>query len=327
MIIRRRGIVNKKRVVFQASPSLALIKYWGKEDLQANTPATPSLAVTLDGLFSRTIVIPDTQDSVAINGTAVEMNRYVSFFDALRHHLHTDMRFRAHSTNSFPTAAGLASSASGYAALTCACARLCGSSASPRELSAIARFGSASAARSLFGGFTRLDAGARHAMPIHDAGHWPELRIVVVAVTQSKKHLSSRQAMERSRITSPYFETWLSTTANGFERAVEAVDRRDLPTLGALMRASYLGMFTTMFTSTPPVIYWLPDSLEVIHMCERLRGEGIQAYETMDAGPQVKIVCEAPDLEGILARLADANSDWSVTVASPGKAPELVDEE
>lgn len=314
------------RVTVRASPSLALIKYWGKLDTERNLPATPSLAVTLDRLFSTTTVTPADADRVYLDGVPGDPHRYFQFFDTLRARLGTSLCFSAESTNSFPTAAGLASSASGFAALVCACARAAGVDAADETLSAIARVGSASAARSLYGGFVGLDAGAEAARPIHPASHWPEFRIIVVAVTTGPKHTSSRSAMDLARSTSPYYREWVSSSAAWYAEALEALAERDITRLGGLMRSSYLAMFSTMFTSNPPVIYWLPGSLEVIKRCEELRAEGIPAWETMDAGPQVKIACEAPHVEAIIDAIDPERSGWQITVAAPGAAPEIIEE-
>jgi diphosphomevalonate decarboxylase len=319
----------RRKVVFRASPSLALIKYWGKADPVLNTPATPSIAVTLGGLSSTTEVVAAEEDSVTVDGEKADVERYRGYFETLRSTLATTIRFGATSRNDFATSAGLASSASGFAALTCACARLAGSDADTATLSAIARAGSASAARSLFGGFTALEAGATAAIPLYPADYWNEFRVVIVELTAAKKPVSSREAMERAKSTSPYYDRWVDEAPRLFREALSALERRDLEALGELMRASYLAMFSTMFTSRPPVIYWLPESLEVIHECAALRSRGIGAWETMDAGPQVKIATTAASVDAVVAAvgLPDAGGTRRITVASPGGAPSLVAEE
>ncbi len=300
----------------RASPSLALLKYWGKRSGRHNLPATPSLAVALEALKTTTRVRFAERDEVLVDGRPQDPERYAPFFAEVRRLLAAELRFHAESTNNFPAAAGLASSSSGFAALAVACATLC-ASAAPTEsvrrraaalslgrLSALARLGSASAARALFGGFVLLPAGVRSARQLAPAEHWPELRILIAVVTEKAKELSSRTAMERTRLTSPYFKSWVRSAGKELPEAIEGVMHRDLERLGLAMRRSYLRMFGTMLACDPPVIYWAPESLALIRACAELRTEGLGAWETMDAGPQVKILCLAPELPPIKERLS-----------------------
>ncbi len=127
--------------------------------------------------------------------------------------------------------------------------------------------------------------------------------MLVAVVTQEAKELSSRVAMERTRLTSPYYRSWVRSAAAELPEAVEAVMRCDLERLGRAMRRSYLRMFASMLACDSPVLYWAPESLALIRACELLRAEGIGAWETMDAGPQVKVLCLAHELPGIRKRL------------------------
>ena len=124
-----------------ASPSLALIKYWGKKRMPGNLTATPSLAVTLGGLETETQVYPGPEDFVLLNGKVQEAERYRGFFEHLRRRLKVDQHFHVRTQNNFPSSAGLASSSSGFAALTCAAARAVDRALSPQALSATAYSG------------------------------------------------------------------------------------------------------------------------------------------------------------------------------------------
>jgi len=301
--------------VCTASPSLALLKYWGKRGGRKNLPATPSLAVSLEALKTTTRVRIADRDEVIVDGKLQDPERYAPFFAEARRLLGVEIRFHAESVNTFPAAAGLASSSSGFAALALACATLAASPAggaparrraaapSPARLSALARLGSASAARALFGGFVLLPAGGRFARQLAPADHWPELRILVAVVAEEAKELSSRVAMERTKMTSPYYRPWVRSAAAELPEAVEALMRRDLERLGGAMRRSYFRMFASMLACDPPILYWAPESLALIRACERLRAEGIGAWETMDAGPQVKVLCLAHELPRVRQRL------------------------
>ncbi len=197
-------------VACRASPSLALLKYWGKQEAGDNLPATPSLAVTLGGLYTDTSVRLAEKDSLVVGGAPQDPGRSERFFDCLRSRLEVSHRFEASSVNSFPTAAGLASSSSGFAALAAACARAAGREVPLEDLSAIARIGSVSAARSVFGGFVLLPAGAHSARQVFDASHWPDLRIVAAVTRRGSKPVSSRDAMRETSERSPFYRDWVS---------------------------------------------------------------------------------------------------------------------
>jgi diphosphomevalonate decarboxylase len=311
------------QAVCRASPSLALIKYWGKTDPEENLPATPSLAVTLGGLNTETTVrFTHGEDTVILDGRVQDDRRFEAFFRRLRDRLGAEHRFHVVSRNDFPSAAGLASSSSGFAALTCACARLANGGLGPGELSEIARFGSASAARSIFGGFVVLRAGARAAEPWLPADHWPELRIVLAITTSASKEFSSRWAMECTRKTSPFYDAWLRSSADLFPSALDALKRRDLEELGRAVRLSTMRMHAAILASDPPLIYWLPSTLAVIRECRELRDTGIGAWETADAGPQVKILCLRPDVRRVVERIEALPFGIHTRVAEPGGAPE-----
>lgn len=302
-----------------AGPSLALIKYWGKRSAAENTPATGSLAVTLAGLESRTEVAFDDRDSVVVNGQEQPTVRFTAFLEGLRADLGLAGRGMAvSSTNNFPTAAGLASSSSGFAALAGAVAALAGVEASPARLSALARIGSGSATRPVFGGFTVFDAGALAAEPEQDEDFWPEFRVVLCVVREGEKATSSRAGMESSRTTSPYYGPWVETSPALLARARWALADKDWSRLGPLVRQSYLRMFGTMFSAEPPLIYWQPESLALIQALEALRRDGFTAWETMDAGPQVKVFCPADQAEALVAELDRRVPGLRFLTAAPG---------
>lgn len=310
--------------VCEASPSLALLKYWGKLDPLKNTPATPSLGVSLAGLTTRTVVTASEEqagDRVLVEGREQPVDRYLSFFETLRSKLRTRMRFSVESSNSFPTSAGLASSSSAFAALAYACVAAAGRQLERVELSALARVGSASAARAVFGGFTLLPAGARSARQLFDEHHWPELRVLVTLITRGPKDKSSRDAMEASRRTSPLYAAWVKDASRELPDALAALERRDLEQLGEAARRSYLRMFATMLSADPPILYWLPETLSIIHECERMRKAGIGVWETMDAGPQVKLVCLAGEVAAVRQGLAVLLPELEVIECAAGPPP------
>ncbi|MCK4516557.1 MAG: diphosphomevalonate decarboxylase [Spirochaetaceae bacterium] len=321
-------------VVAEASPSLALIKYWGKLSGGVNVPATSSLAVTLGALQSRSTISDRgrdgneaaTEDLIVIDGARQPTEPFLPVLNEMRSrargsHAGEPHAVRVESSNNFPTAAGLASSSSGFAALVVGLDALFGTSLPTSELSSIARLGSGSAARAVYGGFSIWPAGAKHAEPLVPGDHWPDLRVLVVVLQTSPKAVSSRTGMERSRLTSPFYNSWVQSSETLFETAQSAVTARDLEKLGMAMRQSYLRMFSTMFTSDPPLIYWLPESLAVIRRCEELRARGIPVWETMDAGPQVKLLTLASHEADVTAAIGDAVPGAAVISSAIGDGP------
>ncbi len=323
-------------VLCRAHPSLALIKYWGKSDRRRNLPATPSLAVTLAGVHTETRVRPAQADCVVLDGSEQPPERYAAFFEAVRRRLRTPVRFHAESTNSFPTAAGLASSSSGFAALAAACVRAAGGELSAAELSALARVGSASAARSLFGGFTLLPARGLQARQLFPESHWTELRVLVALASLEAKPFSSRQAMEATRRSSPFYRAWLASSGSLLDEAVAALERRDLSRLGEAARLSYSRLHAALLACDPPLLYWLPRTVALVRACAELRHRGLGAWETIDAGPQVKVLClaaEAAQIADALREAADASatggepSALRILECRPGPGPEVRVEE
>ena len=315
-------------VLVRAAPSLALVKYWGKSDAGRNLPATSSLAVTVTGLYTEVrLQASPGRDDLSVAGTVVPAARHGPFFDAARATLGVATHYRADASNNFPGAAGLASSASLFAALALGCAALAGRDIPRERLSALARVGSASAARALWGGFSTLEAGAECAGGAFPEDHWPELRLLVAVTSRRRKPLPSRDAMLHVAATSPYYPAWAATAPATFQAALEAVRARDLERLGPHMRASYLRMFGTMLAADPPINYLLPQSLRVLEVLEDLRAAGVGAWETMDAGPQVKIACLANDVERVRAALLTGSdlSTHDLIETAPGPGPCIVD--
>ena len=304
--------------VCRASPSLALLKYWGKLPNGDNLPATPSLAVTLGGLYTDTSARISDADSVSIHRARQDNGRYAAFLECLRSRLGVSLRFEARSVNSFPTAAGLASSSSGFAALAGACARAAGKELPPEELSEIARIGSVSAARSVFGGFVLLPAGARSARQVFTPDHWPELRIVVAVTHTGPKPLSSREAMRETGSRSPYYGQWVSESQALLLEALPALAARDLEKLGDIARSSYSMMHAALLACSPPILYWLPATVALIHACGALRRQGIGAWETIDAGPQVKILCLERDVAQVTAVVKECVPGIETFLCFPG---------
>jgi len=312
----------------RACANIALAKYWGKADAKRNVPAVPSISLTLDQLVTETRVRFDpslSSDLVRLDGrraTATESERVVAMLDRVRRDARLRMKAHVTSHNQFPTAAGLASSASGFAALAASASAAAGIRFNARRLSALARASSASAARSIYGGFVELPAGSRGdaelaARPIAAPGHW-NLRLVIALTEPGQKKVGSSEGMERSRKTSPYYEAWLEQAPKWARKIKRAIKERELDTLGVAMEQSTLAFHCCAITSDPPILYWAPATLAALATVRGLRERGVPAWATMDAGPHVKALCSLGDASRVrqaLDRTAGVTRTW---VAKPG---------
>ena len=304
-----------KTVVVEAHPNIALIKYWGKRDLELNLPAVPSLSVTLDHFRTRTSLTWDAAaDEVVLDGVTVTGSGRARVLAQLDRVAPARPPCRVVSDNNFPTAAGLASSSSGFAALTLAAAAAGDQDLAPRRLSVLARQGSGSACRSLWGGWVAWDRGEAddgsdsHGRPVAPRDHW-DLRVVVALVSAGKKGVGSTEGMERSRRTSAYYRAWCDTAQADLEDGLAALAARDLPRLGAAMERSTTKMHACMQTSVPSIRYWKPATVAVLDTVDALRREGVGAWSTMDAGPNVKVLCTAADAPAVADAIRSLDLD------------------
>ena len=312
-----------------AHANIALAKYWGKADTGANMPAVPSLSLTLAALRSTTTAGADPAldaDEVTLDGapaTGRARERVVRLLDELRTLTGTGARLRVSSHNDFPTAAGLASSASGFAALALAGAHALGTPLSAATLSAVARRASASAARSLFGGFVVLRLGAESAEPILESAAWP-LAMVIAVTASGPKSVSSTDGMGHTRATSPYYPAWVAAAPALFDQVERAVRAHDLEQLGAATEQSALMMHASMLAARPALLYLSPATLRAMERVRALRSAGTPAFYTMDAGPHVKVLCEAGSADGVAGALRAVEGVERVIVSGIGPAAHLV---
>lgn len=314
-----------------ANANIALAKYWGKATDGANLPAVPSLSLTLEGLRTRTRVGVDAalgEDELVLDGRAAsgrEKERVSRLLGEVRALAGSKAFARVESVNDFPTAAGLASSASGFAALAVAASHAYGVALSAREQSAMARRASASAARSLFGGYVELGARAEAAEPVLDGDAFP-LRMLIAVTARGPKSVGSTEGMQRTRETSPYYAGWLSAAPEVFERAKRAVLERDLEALGTAMEESALMMHASMLAARPAIVYFAPATLGAMAAVRALRQAGTLAYFTMDAGPHVKVLTRSADEAAVTAALAAVPGVERVIPSGPGGPARRVDE-
>jgi diphosphomevalonate decarboxylase len=331
----RASGATMKRVVVEARTNIALVKYWGKRDPRLNLPAVGSLSLTLAGLATRTELRFDpalAADQLFLDGKLAAgkpLERVSNFLDLVRARAGFPHRAAVRSANNFPTAAGLASSASGFAALALAATRAAGLEDDPRALSQLARVGSGSAARSIFGGFVLLHRGERADGADCFAEHiadW-DLRLVLGVAGEGPKSTLSTDGMAHTAETSPYFRAWVDAHPADLVDARDAVLRRDLPALGEVAERSCLRMHASALAARPGIVYWSGATVEGFHAVRALRASGTGAWFTNDAGPHVKALCAPADAEQVAAALAAVPGITRTIVCAPGGPATVIEEE
>ncbi len=331
-----------RTVSARAHAHIALVKYWGKRDAELNLPAAGSLSLTLGALTTIATVAPmeGARDELQLDGRAIAgpaLARFSAWADLVREAAAApELRFRVESANDFPTASGLASSASAYAALALALSRAAGLELAPAELSVLARRGSGSAARSIFGGLvvmrpgTRADGRDAHGEELVSADElaraWPLAMVVAVVGGGRVKSLSSRAAMEHCAETSPLYPSWLTAVPGDLAAARAAIERRDLHALGEVAEQSALTMHAAALASRPAIAYFRPATIALIDAVQELRRGGTTAYFTMDAGPHVKVLTTPAEASAVAARVRQVDDVSQVIVSAPGGGAEIVSE-
>jgi diphosphomevalonate decarboxylase len=301
-----------------APANIAFVKYWGARDLERALPVNPSISMTLSRCVSHSTVehLPgEAGDEVLLasdDGSLAPAPE--AFADRVRRHLarvreaaRAGGAFRVATRNSFPAAAGLASSASGFAALTLAATAAAGLELSREKLSDLARLsGSGSAARSLLGGYVEWPRGRdedeAHAFALAPASHW-DLRDVIALVDRDPKAVPSLEGHRRAP-SSPYFERRQALLPARLGAVRLAIALRDLAALGSVLEEEAIDLHLIAMSSRPAIFYWTPATLAVLAAVRRLRLEGISAWATLDAGPNVHVICDPGGEEAVAAALA-----------------------
>ncbi|MFC6261893.1 diphosphomevalonate decarboxylase [Levilactobacillus fujinensis] len=314
-------------VTARAHTNIALVKYWGKADTDLIIPQTSSLSLTLDQFYTDTTVQFDdhlTADEIRVNDhllSATAGQKVHKFLNLVREQTQRTSFARVTSVNHVPTAAGLASSASAFAALAGAASRAAGLNLDRTALSRLARRGSGSATRSIFGGFVEWQAGhddaSSFAKPLEEDVNWP-IAMVALVLDAHRKKISSRQGMQTSVTTSPYYSAWKDVVAHDLVAIKPAILARDFITTGEILEANAMRMHALTLSSQPPYSYFNGDTLAAMQTVQQLRDTGIACYYTLDAGPNVKVFCQVADLPVITEHFAQQFGAQNVIVAHPG---------
>lgn len=315
-----------------ANANIAFIKYWGNADEALRLPANPSLSMNLDGLRTVTTVTWEAetgQDSLIINGNTADAKatqRVSAHLDSIRRRLKLDVRAAVSSENNFPMGAGIASSASSFAALTVAAVAAAGATLTERELSSIARLGSGSASRSIPAGYVEWCTGETHedsvAYTIAPTDYW-DLVDVIGVISTGHKDVGSREG-HGTAITSDYQVARVETAPARLERCKEALFARDFAKFAEVVEHDSNMMHAVMMTSQPALFYWQPASLLLMDSVKRWRAEGLSVCYTLDAGPNVHCLTTATDADEIERRVKALAEVQNVLRASVGGGASVI---
>ncbi|KRN33580.1 diphosphomevalonate decarboxylase [Weissella halotolerans] len=324
-----------KHYTAKAHTNIALLKYWGKADSELIIPTTSSISLTLNEFYTQTTVWFDStldQDRVVLDGILLSTKastKVVHLLNLVRQLSGLTSYAHVESHNHVPTAAGLASSASAFAALAGAASRASGLTLSRQDLSRLARRGSGSASRSIFGGFAQWERGhsdlTSFAKPIMEEVTWP-IQLVTVLINDQPKKVSSRTGMQLAQTSAPGYQQWVADTNAANSAALTAIFNQDLATLGCLAEENALAMHALNPTATPPFTYLTTQSWAVIRLAQTLRNnKGIPVYATMDAGPNVKLISQPHDTSVIMQALHQILPNVQTQIATPGPGINIVE--
>jgi len=317
-----------------ARANIAFIKYWGNLDDDLRLPMNGSISMTLDRLRTVTTVEFSpalAEDEIEVDGeepSAGAKARIVSHLDHLRTLAGKPLKAHVASVNDFPTGVGLASSASGFAALTLAAAGALEMGLEDRGLSTLARLGSGSATRSIWGGYVEWVAGAKHedsfASQIAPPEHW-EICDCIALVSTEAKEVASSEGHKLAK-SSPLYSARLSQVKEDLDRVREAILSRDFESLGSVAEREALSLHAIMMTSQPSLLYWTPATVRVMKEVRSWREEGHSVYFTIDAGPNVHLLTLPSCVEEIERALGEVEGVKEVIVCRPGQGVRLIEE-
>ncbi|XOB40395.1 MAG: diphosphomevalonate decarboxylase [Candidatus Nealsonbacteria bacterium] len=324
-----------------ANANIALVKYWGKRNKELILPNNTSISMTADGLYAHTTVEFDKkykEDMFVLNGRELregskEYDEYIGLFlKTVRENAKEESRVKIVSNNNFPTAAGLASSAAGFAALAAALNKALNLDLDKKDLSILARRGSGSATRSIFGGFVEWKKGEKkdgsdsYAEQIASLTYWPDFRMIACITSKKQKKVSSRAGMARTVATSPMYKSWLLGIEQDIEKVKKGILKRDFTLVGKTAEENCLKMHATMITTQPAIIYWNKSTIETIQSVIDWRNKGLECYFTIDAGPQVKIMCLEKNVSQLIKRCKKLEGVKDVIVIKPGEGAKITNE-
>lgn len=316
-----------------AHPNIAFIKYWGNRDDELRLPASSSLSMNLGSLYTRTTVQFDPsrqEDDLLLNGEPAspdQKHRVSEFLDLVRTMAAIQLKASVSSESNFPSGAGIASSSSAFAALALAACAAAGLQLEEPSLSRLARRGSGSAARSVPSGFVVWQAAdlddESFAVSIAPPEHWSLVDCIAI-VNEGHKAVGSTEG-HKLAATSPLQAARLAGAPQRLDFCQKAIMDRNFSSFADLVELDCHLMHAVMMTSRPPLQYWLPASLAIMDAVRTWRKAGLSVCYTLDAGPNVHVLCPASDAETLLARLQEIPGVIRVLRANPGGRARLLD--
>jgi len=300
-----------KKVIVRSPVNIALIKYWGKANEQLVLPTTTSVSLTLTDLWTET-TFEEGNFSFELNNKPADLQETKRVKDVLKHF--RDDQVVIKSKNNFPTASGLASSASGFAALTVGLNKFYDANYTLQELATLTRVGSGSSCRSLVDGFAIWH---RNGTLESITNPFQNLMMIVVLISEDKKTISSREAMKITKETAPTYASWTQASEEDFQNIRIAINEKQFDRVGQIMEMNSERLHQVMKDSIPSIIYQKTSSIEVLNLVKKARTKGLIGYTTMDAGPNVKILIQQHQLED-WKQLLKANISYRFLVSRIG---------
>ncbi|AAL97580.1 TPA: diphosphomevalonate decarboxylase [Streptococcus pyogenes] len=302
--------------------NIAIIKYWGKENQAKMIPSTSSISLTLENMFTTTSVsfLPDTatSDQFYINGVLQNDEEHTKISAIIDQFRQPGQAFvKMETQNNMPTAAGLSSSSSGLSALVKACDQLFDTQLDQKALAQKAKFASGSSSRSFFGPVAAWD---KDSGAIYKVETDLKMAMIMLVLNAAKKPISSREGMKLCRDTSTTFDQWVEQSAIDYQHMLTYLKTNNFEKVGQLTEANALAMHATTKTANPPFSYLTKESYQAMEAVKELRQEGFACYFTMDAGPNVKVLCLEKDLAQLAERLG---KNYRIIVSKTKDLPDV----
>lgn len=309
-----------------AHPNIAFVKYWGNRDDVLRLPQNGSISMNLAGLHTHTRVSFDPDyaaDTFILNNqpqSGNSLERVAQFLDIVRAMSGKQWRAQVESANNFPTGAGIASSAAAFAALAVAASHAIGLELTERQLSALARRGSGSACRSIPAGFVEWLPGSQDAdsysISLAPPAHWN--LVDCIAILKETHKLTGSSEGHRLAGSSPLQQARVASSAARLAHCRQAILARDFDALAGVLELDSNLMHAVMMTSTPPLFYWEPASLEIMKAVPEWRRSGLPVCYTLDAGPNVHLLCPETSVAEVRSKLKDIPGILQVLTAAAG---------
>jgi diphosphomevalonate decarboxylase len=326
-------MTNNHKATCRATSNIAFVKYWGRTNHQLRLPMNGSISMNLAAAYTTTTVEFDPnldRDQIDVTSTALDEKQAARVFqhvDRIREIAKTDTRVRVASQNNFPMGAGIASSASAFAALTVASAHAAGLSLDEKQLTILARQGSGSACRSVPSGFVEWHYGKTSedsfAETIASPDHW-DIRDLIAITQTEHKAVGSTKGIELVT-TSPFNDTRVDLAHQSMDIIRQAILDRHWTQFGEETEREAIRLHMIAMTSDPPVFYWSPVTMRIIKSVIEWRNEGLETYFTIDAGANVHVMARGEDADQIQEKLANLEGVEQVIHSTVGHGTQLVE--